>query len=303
MHGSKGSLGRLSAPSMSRKGSGGKPVEMSRTNSSSRGVPLARTESSSSVNSNTAPTPAKPFKRTINVVKEYADLTSTPDYKPNLNLVVVGHVDAGKSTTMGHFLLLLGQVSSRMMQKYHQAANAQKKGSFAFAWVLDDTDSERERGVTIDVATREFEGRKKQVTLLDAPGHCDFIPNMISGAAQADAAILVVDASPGEFESGFTGGGQTREHALLLRSLGVGQIIVAVNKMDNVSWSRDRFDEINDRLRSFLVDEAGFGFDRIWFIPISGFLGENLTKPSTVAKLVHWYSGPCLLELIGWSKF
>ncbi|XP_014662624.1 PREDICTED: HBS1-like protein isoform X4 [Priapulus caudatus] len=217
--------------------------------------------------------------------------------KQMLNLVVIGHVDAGKSTLMGHVLYKLGQVNQRTMHKYEQESRKQGKSSFAFAWVLDETPEERQRGVTMDVAQTQFETDTKSVTLLDAPGHKDFIPNMITGAASADVAVLVVCATRGEFETGFESGGQTREHALLVRSLGVSQLGVAVNKMDTVGWSQERFDEITRKLMQFLK-QAGFKEKDVSFVPCSGLSGENLVAAATDPLLCSWYGGPSMLQVI-----
>ncbi|KAL0623718.1 HBS1-like protein [Plecturocebus cupreus] len=217
--------------------------------------------------------------------------------KQLLNLVVIGHVDAGKSTLMGHMLYLLGNVNKRTMHKYEQESKKAGKASFAYAWVLDETGEERERGVTMDVGMTKFETTTKVIILMDAPGHKDFIPNMITGAAQADVAVLVVDASRGEFEAGFETGGQTREHGLLVRSLGVTQLAVAVNKMDQVNWQQERFQEITGKLGHFLK-QAGFKESDVAFIPTSGLSGENLITRSQSSELTKWYKGLCLLEQI-----
>ena len=217
--------------------------------------------------------------------------------KPVINLIVVGHVDAGKSTLMGHLLYKLGYVSPKKMHSYESNAKKLGKTSFLYAWVLDETDEERSRGITMDVAQTTFETPTKQVILLDAPGHRDFIPNMITGAAQADVAILVVDATRGEFEAGFELGGQTREHTLLLKSLGVSQLAVAINKLDNVKWSKERFEEIENKLKPFLK-QAGFKLSDVSFVPCSGLSGENLHEQSQITQFRSWYDGPCLMELI-----
>ncbi|KAI9091731.1 P-loop containing nucleoside triphosphate hydrolase protein [Phlyctochytrium arcticum] len=211
-------------------------------------------------------------------------------------MILLGHVDAGKSTLMGHLLFLLGEVNERTMKKFERDAEKMKKSSFAYAWVLDETDEERSRGVTIDVAITKFQTPHRKFTLLDAPGHRDFIPNMMSGASQADVAILVVDATPGEFETGFDAGGQTREHAVLIRSLGVSQLIVAVNKLDLVDWNKSRFDAIVEKLSAFLA-QVGFRKQKLFFVPTSGFSGENLLKREN-PDLKSWYSGPTLIDQI-----
>lgn len=184
------------------------------------------------------------------------------------------------------------------MHKYEQESRKLGKQSFMYAWVLDETGEERNRGITMDVARFQFETKTKAVTLLDAPGHKDFIPNMISGAGQADVALLVVDATRGEFETGFDYGGQTREHALLVRSLGVTQLAVVVNKLDTVSWSMERFDDIVQKLKVFLK-QAGFKENDVTFVPCSGLTGQNLITKPTENELLAWYDGPCLLEVIG----
>ncbi|CAH1123436.1 unnamed protein product [Ceutorhynchus assimilis] len=217
--------------------------------------------------------------------------------KEHLYMVVIGHVDAGKSTLMGRLLCELGQVNKKTMHKYEQDSKKVGKQSFMYAWVLDETGEERNRGITMDVGRFLFETKSKQVTLLDAPGHKDFIPNMISGAAQADVGLLVVDATRGEFETGFDLGGQTREHAFLVRSLGVNQLAVAINKLDTVSWSQDRFEEILQKLKSFLK-QAGFKESDVTFVPCSGLTGQNLIKAPTENELLRWYNGPCLIDVI-----
>lgn len=223
------------------------------------------------------------------------------DNKEQLHMVVIGHVDAGKSTLMGRMLLEMGQVSKKTMHKYEQESKKLGKQSFVYAWILDETGEERSRGITMDVGQSKFETNSKSVTLLDAPGHKDFIPNMITGATQADVALLVVDATRGEFETGFESGGQTREHALLVRSLGVSQLGVVVNKLDTVGWSQERFEEITAKLSAFLR-QAGFKESDVTYVPCSGLTGENMVVKPTAAELTSWYTGPCLLEVIDGFK-
>lgn len=258
---------------------------------------MPKVSSSSDLNALTS-TPSRKESKTkpldIDVPKEYLARQAG---KELLNMVVIGHVDAGKSTLMGHLLYLLGQVNKRQMHKYETESKKQGKASFAYAWVLDETGEERERGITMDVGLTRFETEHRIVTLLDAPGHKDFIPNMISGTAQADVAILVVDATRGEFETGFESGGQTREHAILARSLGVMQLAVAVNKMDTVDWSKERFDEIVGKLKAFLK-KTGFKDSDVEYIPCSGLGGENLVKKAENPLLIKWFKGRCLLEQI-----
>lgn len=204
-----------------------------------------------------------------------------------------GHVDAGKSTLMGRLLYDLKVVDQRTVDRYRKEAEKMGKSSFALAWVLDQGTEERNRGVTIDIAMNKFSTSKTDFTVLDAPGHQDFIPNMIAGASQADFAVLVIDASTGAFESGLRG--QTKEHALLVRSMGVSRLIIAVNKLETVAWSQDRFGEISQQISAFL-SSAGFLPKNVAFIPCSGLHGDNIVHKSTDPALASWYTGPTLVE-------
>ncbi|KAL7924260.1 hypothetical protein ACQKWADRAFT_287819 [Trichoderma austrokoningii] len=229
-----------------------------------------------------------PDSKGLDVIKEFEQNAS----KRNASFVVVGHVDAGKSTLMGRLLLELKLVEERTVDKYRRQGEKIGKQSFALAWVMDQRSEERDRGVTIDIATNHFETESTKFTILDAPGHRDFVPNMIAGASQADFAILVIDANTGAYEKGLKG--QTREHVLLLRSLGVQQLIVAVNKLDMVGWSQERFQEILEEVSGFLTG-LGFQDKHVTFIPISGLNGDNIVK-RTEDEAGRWYKGPTLIE-------
>lgn len=219
--------------------------------------------------------------KNLDVLAEY----EKADRKNAASFVVIGHVDHGKSTLMGRLLYDLKVVDQRSIDKLRKEATNIGKSSFALAWVMDATSEERERGVTVDIATNNFETEKTKFTILDAPGHRDFIPNMIAGASQADFAVLVIDAGTNSFEAGLKG--QTREHAQLVRSMGCQRIIVAVNKMDSINWSQDRFDEIKQQISAFL-EKTGFQARNIAFVPCSGLTGENVVTQAPEAA--NWYS-------------
>ena len=220
--------------------------------------------------------------------------------KPTINLVIIGHVDSGKSTMIGHLLYLLNEIDKKEVHKnlkVKQGKGEQAKESLAFAFATDEASDERERGVTIDIAFKSFSTKTKNILALDAPGHQDFIPNMIAGTSAADAALLVIDSGLNSFSAGFYKEGQTKEHALLAKTLGVSQLIVAINKLEIFNWKKERYDEIVEILKKYLVEELGFPEKNIKFFPVSGLTGDNLVKPisSTNAK---WYDGPTLVELI-----
>ena len=216
--------------------------------------------------------------------------------KPHINLVVIGHVDHGKSTLVGHLLFRLGFVDEKTLRQLEDEAKKKGKESFKFAWLMDRLKEERERGVTIDLSFVKFETKKYYFTIIDAPGHRDFIKNMITGASQADAAILVVSARKGEFEAGMSAEGQTREHLILAKTMGIDQMIVAINKMDapDVNYSQKRYQQIVAILKKFMKG-LGYKVDQIPFIPVSAWTGENLIERS---PNMPWYNGPTLVEAL-----
>jgi len=228
--------------------------------------------------------------------------------KTHINVVVVGHVDAGKSTTTGHLIYKCGGIDKRTIEKFEKEANEMGKGAFKYAWVMDKLKAERERGITIDISLWKFETAKYYFTIIDAPGHRDFIKNMITGTSQADCALLMIASGTGEFEAGYAKTGQTREHALLAFTLGVKQIIVCINKMDDktVNYDQKRYEEIKNEVGRFLmtVGYQAYKQDKAtkkiteWlvpFIPISGWVGDNMIERSDKMK---WYKGPTLLEAL-----
>jgi elongation factor 1-alpha len=216
--------------------------------------------------------------------------------KPHLNLVIMGHVDHGKSTTTGHMLYLAGAVDERTIKAYEEEAKKMGKETFKYAWVLDNLKEERERGLTIDLRFLKFETKKYYFTVIDAPGHRDFVKNMITGASQADGAILFVSAKRGEFEAGIGPGGQTREHGFLAFTLGVRQLVVAVNKMDDasVNWGQERYNEVKNEV-SRMLKMVGYRVEKIPFVPTSGWTGDNLVKQS---DKMPWYKGPTLIDAL-----
>uniref|UniRef100_A0A4D5RAC7 Tr-type G domain-containing protein n=1 Tax=Homo sapiens TaxID=9606 RepID=A0A4D5RAC7_HUMAN len=209
--------------------------------------------------------------------------------KTHINIVVIGHVDSGKSTTTGHLIYKCGGIDKRTIEKFEKEAAEMGKGSFKYAWVLDKLKAERERGITIDISLWKFETSKYYVTIIDAPGHRDFIKNMITGTSQADCAVLIVAAGVGEFEAGISKNGQTREHALLAYTLGVKQLIVGVNKMDSTEppYSQKRYEEIVKEVSTY-IKKIGYNPDTVAFVPISGWNGDNMLEPSAN---MPWFKG------------
>ncbi len=209
--------------------------------------------------------------------------------KPHMNLVFIGHVDHGKSTLVGRMLLDTGTIEKHVIDKFREEAEAKGKGSFEFAWVMDALKEERERGLTIDVAHKRFDSDKFYFTIIDAPGHRDFVKNMITGTSQADAAVLVVAAPEGVMA-------QTKEHVFLARTLGVGQLIVAINKMDATKpeYDEGRYNEVKEEVTN-LLKTVGYKMDKVQFLPVSAFKGDNAVKNT---DNLGWFKGPTILSAL-----
>ncbi|KAK1419763.1 hypothetical protein QVD17_29076 [Tagetes erecta] len=219
--------------------------------------------------------------------------------KRHLNVVFIGHVDAGKSTIGGQILYLSGQVDERTIQKYEKEAKDKSRESWYMAYIMDTNAEERVKGITVEVGRAHFETETTRFTILDAPGHKSYVPNMISGASQADIGVLVISARKGEFETGYERGGQTREHVQLAKTLGVSKLLVVVNKMDDptVNWSKERYDEIESKMVPFLKS-SGYNVKKdIQFLPISGLHGTNL-QTRMDKKICPWWNGQCLFEAL-----
>ncbi|KAG5368491.1 HBS1-like protein [Yarrowia sp. C11] len=210
---------------------------------------------------------------------------------PSLNAVAVGHVDAGKSTLLGRLLHDTGVVSSHQVEKLAKSASEIGKKSFSYAWLMDQTDEERENGVTVDISVREFSYESREYFILDAPGHYNFVPNMIAGASQADVAVVVLDSLADAFERGFFADGQTKEHALLCRAMGVNHVVIAVNKMDQLKFNQERYDEISDQMGLFL---SKIGYSDVQFVPCSGFTGANIVKKQDIS----WYHDKTIMATL-----
>ena len=211
--------------------------------------------------------------------------------KPHMNLAVIGHIDHGKSTTVGRLLFETGAVAPHIIEGFRKEAESKGKGSFEFAWVMDSLKEERERGITIDIAHKRFDTDKFYFTVVDCPGHRDFVKNMITGASQADAAVLVVAAPDGPME-------QTKEHVFLARTLGITQIIIAINKMDSVKYDEKRYNEVKTEM-SNLIKMVGYKPEETPFIPISSMTGVNIKVNSPETP---WYKGPALITALDLFK-
>lgn len=221
--------------------------------------------------------------------------------KEHVNVVFIGHVDAGKSTIGGHLMYLTGMVDKRTLEKYEREAKDKNRESWYLSWALDTNIEERDKGKTVEVGRAYFETETKHFTILDAPGHRSFVPNMIGGASQADLAVLVISARKGEFETGFERGGQTREHAMLAKTAGVKHLVVIINKMDDptVQWDENRYNVCKDKLLPYLR-KCGFNPKTdIYFMPVSGLTGAFLKDhPEDKDIICPWYSGPSLIEYL-----
>jgi len=231
--------------------------------------------------------------------KKVVELSTPKPKKEHINIVIIGHVDAGKSTIGGQIMALTGMVDKRTLDKYEKEAKERSRESWYLSWALDTNQEEREKGKTVEVGRAYFETERKHFTILDAPGHKSFVPNMIGGTAQADLAVLVISARKGEFETGFDRGGQTREHAMLAKTAGVKHMVVLINKMDDptVLWSKTRYEECRDKILPYLK-KLGFNVTKdLTFMPVSGQTGLGLLD-QVEESICPCYRGPAFIPFI-----
>ena len=207
--------------------------------------------------------------------------------KPHLNLIFIGHVDHGKSTLVGRLLYDAGALSEQEYRKLKAEAESKGKATFAFAYAMDKLKEERERGITIDVAYQKFIGKKNEFTIIDAPGHKDFVKNMITGTSQADAAVLVVAAKEGVKA-------QTKEHAFLAQVMGIKNLVIAINKMDEINYDEGKYKEVKSEVEK-LLGGIGFKSDNVVYLPVSAWEGDNIVKKSEKAA---WYKNKSLMDIL-----
>jgi len=225
------------------------------------------------------------------------------DSREHLNIVFMGHVDAGKSTMSGQILLLMGKIDERTIEKYEREAKEKNRESWWIAYIMDENEEERAKGKTVELGRAHFATDAKRYTILDAPGHKLYVPNMIAGAQQADVGVLIISARKGEFEAGFARQGQTREHSILAHTLGITRLVVVVNKMDDptVLWDQVRFEKIKNEIQDFLTHKVGFKQKNLKFLPVSAQSGDNILKKVS-AELCPWYKGESFLGTLDGLK-
>jgi len=238
----------------------------------------------------------KPKKRTRDKNLKPIEELKPHDEREHMNIVFIGHVDAGKSTLSGQILLQAGTIDTRTIEKYEREAKERNRESWWIAYIMDENEEEKAKGKTVELGRAHFSTEAKRYTILDAPGHKLYVPNMIMGAQQAEVGVLIISARKGEFESGFEKAGQTREHSILAHTLGIQRIVVVVNKMDEqtVLWSQERYEQIKKQILDFLTRVVGYKEKHISFVPGSAQTGLNISSPLP-EDVAPWYKGPCLL--------
>jgi len=242
-------------------------------------------------------------KKEVEKDDDYEDLpaeyVAVDEKRQPLSIVFIGHVDVGKSTICGQIMLVTGRIDPRTVKKYEQEAREKNRDSWWLAYIMDFNEEERIKGKTVEVGRATFVTETKRYTIYDAPGHLNYVPNMIMGACMSDIGALVISSKKGEFESGHEGGGQTLEHMLLAKSLGIQRLVMVINKMDepSVKWSKERYEEIKESLTPYLK-QYGFNPEKyVSWVPVSGLKNQNIIE-KVDPKICSWYTGPTLMEIL-----